>query len=137
MPGLDELSNDALNKIAATEIMGWTFEIGPPLHKTYDVEWWRTEPRTGDGMAERGARFPAKDWWPCTDRNQSRRVVEAVLDGKGKVFFSKLSIVKYGYPLYLNMPALDAAQLLLATPRQEVEAAILAVRDIEGVRDLP
>ena len=106
---MKELSNEELDRIAAEEVMGWVFT---PKGSTGSEQWRTRNALGGTDYAGRTA-----DWHPCTDRNQSRLVVEAAIQAT--------DAVEVGSQLWDSLKYYD---ILLTTPRQEVEAAILAVR---------
>lgn len=115
---MNNLTDEQLDRIAAEEVLGWTLEPDPN-------EW----------CDESGHIFYRENQWhPTRDRNQSRLVVEAAikrvssekmpLDGRGLLLsaFSSLGVFE---------KHMQESAWTWATPRQEVEAAILAVRSIE------
>lgn len=125
---MNNLTDEQLDRIAAEEVMGW-IKTGIRAVEGEELpgggtfrEWYCTTEEEGDHYCG-----GIEEWHPTRDRNQSRLVVEAARVkhmGMGPKLTSEMAKV---------MPPgtrLDEAWHW-ATPRQEVEAAILAVRSIE------
>lgn len=117
---LCELSNEELDQIAAVEVMGWEEDRDPD--------------GTFYGYHGEGAPWGTKAhlWRPATDRNQSRLVVEAVI---AKLGFAE-ACGRMENAMW-EISSLKHRAWIGTTPRQEVEAAILAVRGLETPGDKP
>jgi len=108
---MKELSNEELDRIAAEDVMGWRLSgLG-----------WCTDEGFPEPAGYSANQFTHNHWHPTTCRNQSRMVVEAAIE--------KTSAVDVGSNLWDRLKYYD---ILTTTPRQEVEAAILAVRASKG-----
>jgi len=119
---LSELSNEELDRIAANEVLGWELLGGENDTIPY---WSGYAMLTGDGCGT------VCSWHPTTCRNQSRMVVEAAAKllesvGRGAWWIDSDLIALMGNH---DQPS---PIWRIATPRQEVEAAILAVRASKG-----
>lgn len=113
---LSELSNEELDEIAAIEVMGWIYQKHIGFYSKDEKENFVLE--YGEGPYE-------KEFTPCTDRNQSRLVVEAAMNWTSWA----LVIHHMGWTCSVNDDGIGLeGSWANVTPRQEVEAAILAVR---------
>lgn len=125
---LSELTNEELDRIAAVEVMRWYFVPRGPSGS----DQWRTVADLGSGDYV----MRSKDWHPCTDRNQSRMVVETAVKKQGTYGDVENALMEVlGIEPGCDHDYEVVGRVLAATPRQEVEASILAVRAIKGEND--
>lgn len=113
---LEAMTDAELDVIAATEVMGWVLEHHEKYRQVYRNAAGKIEHVWGSG-----------DWAPTQDRNQSRKVVEALFPqpmtpATRWKMFETLQSAMCDFSLVLG------SEWLSATPRMEVIAAIRAAR---------
>lgn len=121
MSDLSTIPDTELDVIAATEVMEWTPDEERDGYRTY---WLRKcdhssflEPATA-----------MHNWHPTTDRNQARLVVDAAVMIRGENRAGEMA-ERMEDQLTFNGASGNYRWMVL-TPRQEVEAAIIAVRSL-------